>query len=326
MKTVLRTLLFLCAILLLGSPTLSFEVLRPGEFQIPEGIRTIAIVDRSLSTNGFFNFIEKGPFSNFEKKPGWSASLIMDGLQAQINASGGVEARQSQVLLRRDGRGTVFGPPLEQQEVRDICRELGSDALICIELVEAYQGATYTEVRSGFRLYAPGNAGWIDQYQLIRPVRNRQKVTTPEGRTYRIDSEEDAEAEACYQAGLAYGKRILPAWYPAERIYFSRSKRDKNLSEGARLMEINQWNQSIAPLMKALENGHRKTRGKAAHNLAVAYEALGQYGMALDHARIAWADYKLDASKVYALELEERIEEVRRIKGLEESAISASDK
>jgi len=316
MKTMLRSLLLLAAILLLGSPTLSFEVLRPGEISLPEHIQTIAIVDRSKSTSGFLNFIEKGPFLAFEKRPDWFASLIMDGLKEQINASGRVQATQTNTMLKRDGRGTEFGPGLPENEVTAICRQFETDALICLELAEVYDGNNHIQVRSGYRLYEPGKKGWTDQFQVFTSVRNRQKITSPDGRTYRINSEDEAGAEACYQAGLAYGRRILPAWYPEERIYFSRSKGDRNISKGARLMEVNQWEPSIAPLVKAMETGHEKTRGRAAHNLAVVYEAMGQYGTALDHARMAWVTYQVDVSRDYILLLEERIDEIRQMKGL----------
>ena len=46
------------------------------------------------------------------------------------------------------------------------------------------------------------------------------------------------------------------------------------------MMEVNDWDAAKEALFQAVENGHRKTKGKAAHNLAVIFEIEGNFGEA----------------------------------------------
>jgi hypothetical protein len=51
------------------------------------------------------------------------------------------------------------------------------------------------------------------------------------------------------------------------------------------MMEANDWDSAIEELNVALENGrHRKVRGRAAHNLAVVYEILGDLPKAREYS------------------------------------------
>lgn len=81
------------------------------------------------------------------------------------------------------------------------------------------------------------------------------------------------------------------------------------MAEGARMMEANDWDHAIEALNRALENGHRKIKGRAAHNLAVVYEILGDLEKAREYARMAWGKYKIRKSRNYGFLLNERIKE-----------------
>ena len=56
-------------------------------------------------------------------------------------------------------------------------------------------------------------------------------------------------------------------------------------------------------LERALENGHKKVRGKAAHNLAVIYEINGDLDKAKEYASLAWGKYKEKESRDYGYDL-----------------------
>ncbi len=74
----------------------------------------------------------------------------------------------------------------------------------------------------------------------------------------------------------AGGRFPVPlSWEEIERDYFTRPRKNPYLAEGARMMEVNDWDRAISALKKALETGDIKTMGRAAHNLAVVYEILG---------------------------------------------------
>ena len=140
------------------------------------------------------------------------------------------------------------------------------------------------------------------------------RVTTPEGEVIRITSEDDAMYEAAFRAGVNYGRRLLPSWYTVERTYFDRSKRDDTFAAGARMMEVSHWDAAIDSFENAFKDGHPKTKGKAAHNLAVIHEILGNYEKAREWVQIAWGEFEIQESRDYAQILAARITEVEIVR------------
>ena len=125
-----------------------------------------------------------------------------------------------------------------------------------------------------------------------------------------LTQKNEALRQASYDAGFIYGKRISPSWYYITRHYFRHAKGDDNFAAGARWMEANDWDKAIESLNLALENGrHRKVKGRAAHNLAVVYEILGDLGKAQDYAQMAWGNFRIKQSKDYGFILNQRIKE-----------------
>ena len=113
--------------------------------------------------------------------------------------------------------------------------------------------------------------------------------------------------DASYDAGLIYGRRISPSWYSVSRKYYRRSKGDDNLAIGARMMEVNDWATAKSSLQQAVDTGKRKTRGRAAHNMAVVYEIEGNLLEAKSWAQTAWGNYKNKKSRDYLYDLNHRI-------------------
>ena len=117
--------------------------------------------------------------------------------------------------------------------------------------------------------------------------------------------------EASFAAGIVYGERITPSWIRIDRDYFRKSKGDPYMAEGARMMEVNDWDSAIEALETAVETGHPKTKGRAAHNLAVVYEILGNLDEAKRWASDAWGRYGNKKSRDYGYHLTRRINEQR---------------
>ena len=97
--------------------------------------------------------------------------------------------------------------------------------------------------------------------------------------------------------------------FPLSRKYYKRSKGDNNLAMGARMMEVNDWATAKSSLQQAVDTGKRKTRGRAAHNLAVVYEIEGNLLEAKSWAQTAWGNYKNKKSRDYLYDLNHRINE-----------------
>lgn len=80
------------------------------------------------------------------------------------------------------------------------------------------------------------------------------------------------------------------------------------------MMQLNDWDKAIADLKSATETGNRKARGRAAHNLAVVYEILGDLETAKEWTTVAWGRYKEKKSRDYGYVLTNRINEQAYLK------------
>jgi hypothetical protein len=79
------------------------------------------------------------------------------------------------------------------------------------------------------------------------------------------------------------------------------------------MMETNDWDRAIEALEKAVETGKIKTKGRAAHNLAIVHEIIGDLETAKKWASDAWGLYGEKRSRDYGYLLTRRINEQKRI-------------
>ena len=112
---------------------------------------------------------------------------------------------------------------------------------------------------------------------------------------------------------LSMGEDCPPTWYRVSREVLPKSKGDDVFAEGARMMEVNDWFAAKEALFQSVESGHRKTKGRAAHNLAVVCEIEGNLEEAKAWAQEAWGKYKNKDSRDYLYDLNRRINEMARV-------------
>ena len=318
-KRLIRFVLLVSLFFLFGAPTIYFDARLPAIVDLPEHISTVALIDRSHSTNAVVNLLEKGLLGALNKEGGSPPKVCIDGLHDQINGGKIISAVRSDLMIKRPGSSLEFPNPIPWDEVSRLCIQYQTDALIAVEMFDVELLSDQAQVKVGFRLYDPVATMVIDQYQFFHTAGWKRPDTTLEGVIVRLASEEEAIYDASYHAGARYGRRILPSWQRVERKYYDKSKRDMNLATGARMMEVNDWDAAIESLQIAVESGHRKTRGRAAHNLAVVYEIRGEHQKALEWARAAWGLYENKDSKDYPRILNRRINEVELIEQQEQN-------
>jgi hypothetical protein len=80
---------------------------------------------------------------------------------------------------------------------------------------------------------------------------------------------------------LVYGARISPTWYTVHREFYKKIKKDANFATGSRRAQVNDWNGAVEAWSRAAQSRNAKVAGRAAFNLALAYEVLGD----LDNAK-----------------------------------------
>lgn len=321
MKKFYRSTLLLSALILLVSANIYFDILVPAAVDIPAYIGSMALIDRSHSENEVVNALEKGLLSTISGKSDRLSKYCIEGAHDQIMSHSKVKPVITGIVEKRPGTALDFPAPMEWFEVVNICKQHGTDAVLALEIFSRQYVDNVAEVKVGFRLYDPAKKMIIDQFQYYHGIGKGGQVPgdDPGALVLNTLNTDDALKKAGYIAGSIYGKRITPFWIRAERKYYKRSKRNPYMAEGARMMEVNNWDAAIKALQAAFEDGHRKTKGRAAHNLAVVYEITGQLELAHETAQMAWGRYRNKASREYSEILQQRIREVNLLRKQEEN-------
>jgi tetratricopeptide (TPR) repeat protein len=325
-KNISRLLVLAIILIVCSSADITFRVMLPAYVQIPKHIKTIAIIDRSVPDDEALNVIEGGLTGEGIGQDKLGTQTTLNGLNDMLQTSVKFTViRTDFAMLGQNLLSAAFPDPIPWTEIEKICKKFNADAILALEKYDSdfiptggnigaggkgFSVHGIASVNIGFRLYDLANRSIIDEHLYTHTMNWDAGGGTILDAVGGIMQRNNAIRQVSYDAGFIYGKRISPSWYYITRHYFRRAKGDDNLAIGARMMEANDWDSAIEDLNRALENGrHRKVQGKAAHNLAVVYEILGDLPKAREYAQMAWGRYKIKKSRDYGFILNERIKE-----------------
>ncbi|MFO7933489.1 MAG: DUF6340 family protein [Bacteroidales bacterium] len=311
-----------------GTRNIHFNAQVPAPYSIPHHIKNLAIIDRSIPEDEDLNLLEGILTGEGVRQDKLATQIVIDGLNHSLQNSSRYQVTRTTEKMKGSGAGSTFPEPLDWQRVTELCEEYQADALVSLETFDSDFIVTHgaktggeggirisaqgvSTVDCGFRLYDYRNRDVIDQYHFSHKELWESGGTTITAAVATLLNKNDAIRQASFQAGIVYGERITPSWIRIHREYFKKSKRNPYLAEGARMMEVNDWDRALDALLRAVETGRFKTKGRAAHNLAVVYEILGDLDEAKRWASDAWGRYGIKKSRDYGYLLTRRINEQR---------------
>jgi hypothetical protein len=322
-----------------ANPTIRFNALYPAEIDIPTDIRSVAIIDRTAPENKWLNIIEGGITGEGIGQDKVASQITLDGVSSILQNSDRYHAVRTNEVIIGSESGSTFPDPLSWEVVEQITKEYEADVVLSLETFDSdfivtdgtrvvekknadgmmihlpeFYARGVASVKLGFRLYNPSERSILDQYHFTDNMDWEASGNSVYDAVHHLIGKDAAIKDVSYNAGRAYAQRITPAWYRVTRIYYKKAKKNPDLEEGARWMEANNWDNAIVSLEKALERGDQKSRGMAAHNLAVVYEILKNLENARDWAQKAWAQYENKDSKDYAYQLNLRMQDRERLK------------
>lgn len=311
-----------------GTRNIYFNVAQPSPVTLPSTIKSIALIDRSIPQDKDKNKLEGIVTGEGTKQDKLATQIVIDGLNGKLVNSGIFVVNRTDIKLTGSGSGVSFPAQLSWDEVNNLCQKHQCDAIISLETYDSDfipQGASIgnnglsisaggvAKVDCGFRLYDPSSKRIIDEFRFSHKENWHSSGNAIEAALGAVMIRNSAIQEASYQAGAVYAQRIIPSWYRVHREYFKKSKGNHYLEKGARMMETNDWDRAIEALEKAVETGKIKTKGRAAHNLAIVHEIIGDLETAKKWASDAWGLYGEKRSRDYGYLLTRRINEQKRI-------------
>ena len=284
----------------------------PPEKVLPKEIRSIAVVNRSLTSEEdeggkVLEAIATGEIAGSDRLASDECIKgVYDAITGMEQAELVIPAR-----LRMEGTGTRELPELlEWDVVEKICEEEGADALLVLENFDSNTDLLLSEatgqvsailstgkprvpgprevkvhVVSYWRLYDPEARNIVDQYHhdSYMAFHTSNGLLPP-----------DALPSAAYEAGSSYIQRYLPSFYKVRRKLYKRTGGSGKhpFKAGYRRAEMANWEGAMELWIDLTEHPRRKTAGRACLNMGVASEVLGRPAEARQWAQKSYELYK----------------------------------
>lgn len=313
-----------------GAARISFNVLTPAPITIPQDIQTIAIIDRSLPEDTDLNKIESILTLEGPKQERAARQQVMNGLKQSLSSEGRYNIIVTDEMLIGSASGSYLPEVLSWTIIDEMAAKHKSDVIVAIETFDSdfiMTGAKLPStdspgvgasglatVKCGFRMYWPAERLLMDEYMFVHDMSWESSGPAILAAINTITIKNNAINNASLEAGTEYGQRVTPTRLRISRDYFKKGGGSNDLASGARMMQLNDWDKAIVDLKKATETGKIKSRGRAAHNLAVVYEILGDLQTAKEWTSVSWGRYKQKKSRNYGYILGNRIREQENLK------------
>jgi Family of unknown function (DUF6340) len=323
------------------APSTQIRALKPAQMKIDDHIATIAIIDRSKPSKGWLTALEGAVTGESIGQDKDGRRKAVQGLAEALSKTPRFSLKETGIELIGSETGSSMLPPMDWNEVMNICQKYGADALAVIEMFDSDQniqirrnstkiksksGGDSTriefeadrrlDVKLGWRLYDPKTKIIVDEVMTTRGGDSREKGDTEQKARARLPSIYRVVDDVSYGAGLDYGARIAPTWITLNRTYFGKTKGiyEEKMKQATRYAEASDWLKAAEiwqPI--AQQNTDIKTAGKAAFNMAVANESLGKLDSALDWAKKAFTEFGNKEAKNYIEVLKMRQNDERKV-------------
>jgi hypothetical protein len=336
-KVIQTTMLLGLVVLLTSSAWVNLTLIRPSVINVPQKIQTLLILDRTLPKDDRKNKIEEVLTGEIMRQDEQAVQQTMEGLVNTIQNGPRFKVKYANEKYIGETSGTIFPEPLSWEIVNKLCSKYEVDAVIAIETFDSDYILTngrrqverkdengnaisvnefYIEgvgtVNIGIRLYDPDMNSIADQYQFSENMRWDGQGSSPTDAAIAMLDKIAAINQVSYAAGRSYGLRISPSYYKVTRYFYNKPKNNKYLIEGVRKSEVADWEGAIESWGLAIKKGKKdKDKGRAAYNIAVAYEVLGDLDRALEWSAKAYTEYEEKDANDYHRAIKARINEER---------------
>lgn len=307
-----------------GTSRMTFNTLVPPPMSVDSSIETVLIVDRAVPGSDHQRSPLQGEGAETRERA--ARQHILDGLRYSLGNSGRFVVVRATEEYTGSTTGIEFPDPLSEEIIGILANRYGADAIVALEtfssefiptggsgrlregsILPEFSARGVATVRCGFRMYSVADRLPVDEFRFSHTNEWRSGGNIISGTINTLAVRAEAINSASNRAGIMYGERIAPKWIAVSREYYRRGGGNRFLAEGARMMQLNDWDRAIEALTRATETGRRRGRGRAAHNLAVVHEIIGDLHTAKEWATVAWGVYREKRSRNYGNILTRRI-------------------
>ena len=296
---------------------LSMTVTEPAQVALPNQVRRVGIVNRSVPAEGRQGLDKVEAILSAEglKLDAEGAQAALEGLADRLRLSNRFDAVMVFDSLPEVARG-IKGMPasLSRAEVAAICAKYGLDALFALSYfdtdtrvsvtlgmmevpnqfgvriqVPAHAVDLETTLANGWRVYLPDLPLALDQMEYRDMIRVSGRGVNPVEAIESIAYRKERILEQARETGYVHGGRLDPTRVRVGREYFVRGS-DK-FTRGKRLAQTGDWDAAASLWQQEIDHPKGKVAGRAHYNMAVINEINGNLDEAIEWARESYATY-----------------------------------
>ena len=315
------------------------SVMKPAPVTVAQHIKKLAIINRTIPENEKVNIVEGILTGETPGQDRQGAFEAVGGLNQTLLNSPRFTSILINIKLKGSGSGGFFPEPLAWNEISSICKQNEADAIISLETYDSdfiitnatklvdkknEDGTVYKQtvylakgvatVKFGFRLYDPQTKSISDQFIFTHVMEWSTSGSNPVEAAAKLIGRNNAINAVSFEGGRMYANRISPSWYRVTREFYKKSKGAPEIKVGRRRADVNDWTGAEEVWTKAANTRSGKAAGKAAFNVAVAREVLGDLEGAKAWAQKAYADYGVKKAVNYVNIINRRLWEEAKLK------------
>ncbi len=299
MKNIFVCLLFTCVLTACGSINyISIDTFNPAEVTYPKGVKRLLIVNNAVPQPSDLGYTYKlsGVVQDTARAKADSALFYACSSLGKAIADAPLF---DDVLLyhntMRNDTDYLADKKLSQEEVKTLCEETGTDAIISIDrmlfqmekdvyaFAEGYTTGTIDIKMSGvLRSYYPGRDNPLATIYMNDSIFWSEDA----GNLYQLAQVFPTPTEALNDAGSFIGERsvpnFIPHWAKDSRWYYTGM--GSQWKQAAAYVTTEKWDEAAVIWKKLYNNSSWSTKAKAASNLALYYEINSKLEEALEWA------------------------------------------
>lgn len=343
MRNTLPSLILLLILSSCGIKPVTINTIRPADVAVNSEIKTILLLDRTkVEKDNWLAIGEAILTGELPYEDRAAAQEALNSLKNKLQESPRFQVRIAAERMAGNSLSSAFPDPIPWEVQKQLLRQYQADALVTIEImdtdfivtdgkrkvkrtvgsgdnrkeieVDEYYAEGVGNIKLGFRFYDPESREIIDQ-QLLNETNTWSAAADSKAQAAaQLISKSRATQELCKAVGEDYAFKIAPLPVQLVRNFYTKSKESVALEQGARMAEVNDWENAIEVWEAGIKNATReKDKGRMAHNIAVAHEVLGNFDQALQWAQNAYSLYGNKKARSYVGLLESRLVQEQRL-------------
>ncbi len=306
--------------------------MKPAAISLHPEIKRVVVVNRTVPQNKLTNTIEGILTGEWVGQDKQGVVRTLSGIQSILRDSPTLEAIIADETLTGSGTGGSFPFALNWEEVEELCNKYQSDALVSLETYDSdfivtkgtkvvdkkdsegkviksteYYAEGIATVKIGMRIYDPIARTIVDEAHYSDNKRWYATGRSVADALLQLIDSKEAVKQVSFSIGNYYGRRISPSWIRVSREFYRKPKSNTFLSQGGRQADVGDWDGALESWLKAATSQNSKIAGRAAVNVALGYEVLGDLQEASKWAMKSYTDYGNKTGLEYARILSNRI-------------------